>query len=101
MSIFNFISKIDDPRSDINKKHELMDVIFLAFSAVLCGASGWKSIQEFGELQIEWLKQHIPFTHGIPRCHCIANIIKIIEQDALIEDRSLLCLDQPSPGHGR
>jgi hypothetical protein len=26
MSIFNFISKIDDPRSDINKKHELMDV---------------------------------------------------------------------------
>ncbi|CBJ81263.1 hypothetical protein XBJ1_2137 [Xenorhabdus bovienii SS-2004] len=57
MSIFNFIRKIDDPRSDINKKHELMDVIFLAFSAVLCGASGWKSIQEFGELQIEWLKE--------------------------------------------
>ncbi|WP_198672855.1 transposase family protein, partial [Photorhabdus sp. CRCIA-P01] len=56
MSIFNFISKIDDPRSDINKKHELMDVIFLAFSAVLCGASGWKSIQEFGEIQFEWLK---------------------------------------------
>ncbi|WP_448511373.1 transposase family protein, partial [Photorhabdus sp. MH8.4] len=64
MSIFNFISKIEDPRSDINKKHELMDVIFLAFSAVLCGASGWKSIQEFGELQSEWLKQYTHFTHG-------------------------------------
>ncbi|MQL48270.1 ISAs1 family transposase [Photorhabdus khanii] len=85
MSIFNFISKIDDPRSDINKKHELMDVIFLAFSAVLCGASGWKSIQEFGEIQFEWLKQYTNFTHGIPRRHCIANIIKMIEQDALVE----------------
>ncbi|MDB6375133.1 ISAs1-like element ISPlu18 family transposase [Photorhabdus bodei] len=85
MSIFNFISKIEDPRSDINKKHELMDVIFLAFSAVLCGASGWKSIQEFGELQSEWLKQYTHFTHGIPRRHCIANIIKMIEQDALVE----------------
>ncbi|MBC8955063.1 ISAs1 family transposase [Xenorhabdus sp. PB62.4] len=85
MSIFNFISKIDDPRSDINKKHELMDVIFLAFAAVLCGASGWKAIQEFGEIQIEWLKKYTRFTHGIPRRHCIANIIKMIEQDALVE----------------
>ncbi|WMV72989.1 ISAs1 family transposase [Xenorhabdus griffiniae] len=85
MSIFNFISKIDDHRSDINKKHELIEVIFLAFSAVLCGASGWKAIQEFGELQIEWLRKYTHFTHGIPRRHCIANIIKLIDQDVLVE----------------
>ncbi len=40
---------------------------------------------EFGELQSEWLKQYTHFTHGIPRSHCIANIIKMIEQDALVE----------------
>ncbi len=45
MIIFNYISEITDPRSDINKKHELIDVIFLVFAAVLSGASGWKSIQ--------------------------------------------------------
>uniref|UniRef100_UPI00139231D0 transposase family protein n=1 Tax=Serratia microhaemolytica TaxID=2675110 RepID=UPI00139231D0 len=55
MSIFNYISEIPDPRKDINKKHKLVDVIFLVFSAVLSGASGWKSIQEFGELQLGWL----------------------------------------------
>lgn len=85
MSIFNYISEITDPRSDINKKHELIDVIFLVFAAVLSGASGWKSIQEFGEAQFEWLKQHTDFTHGIPRRHCIANIIKAIDREVLVE----------------
>ncbi len=47
MSIFNYINEIAAPRSDINKKHELMDVIFLVFVAVLSEVSGWKSIQEF------------------------------------------------------
>ncbi|CDG22311.1 protein of unknown function [Xenorhabdus poinarii G6] len=62
-----------------------MGVIFLAFSAVLSGASGWKSIQEFGKLQIEWLKQHTSFTHGIPHRHTIARILKAIVAESLLE----------------
>lgn len=85
MSIFNYINEIPDPRSGINKKYELMDVIFLVFAVVLSRALGWKSIQKFSELQLDWLKQHATFTHGIPHCHRIANIIKVIGQDALVE----------------
>lgn len=85
MSIFNYISTIEDPHFDINKKHNLIDVIFLVFSAVLSGASGWKSIQVFGEEQVEWFKPYTSFTHGIPRRHCIANIIKAIDRKCLVE----------------
>ncbi|NRN28459.1 transposase family protein [Photorhabdus heterorhabditis subsp. aluminescens] len=49
INIFNYINDIPDLHTDINKKYELMDVIFLVFAVVLSGASGWKSIQEFGE----------------------------------------------------
>ncbi|MEM0912778.1 MAG: ISAs1 family transposase [Pseudomonadota bacterium] len=84
MSIINYLETIEDPRSDINKKHNLIDVVFLSLSAVLSGADGWKSIQEFGERQIDWLKEHREFKHGIPKRHCIAKIIKCIDTSALL-----------------
>ncbi|WP_350307158.1 hypothetical protein [Photorhabdus viridis] len=31
IAILNYINDIPDPLADINKKHELMDVIFLVF----------------------------------------------------------------------
>ncbi|WP_127960525.1 ISAs1 family transposase, partial [Serratia microhaemolytica] len=86
MALFEFIEMRGSlRRKDINKKHKLVDVIFLVFSAVLSGASGWKSIQEFGELQLGWLKQYAPFENGIPRRHCIANIIRTLDSDILVE----------------
>jgi predicted transposase YbfD/YdcC len=84
MSIISHLEKIEDPRTDINIKHNLTDVMFLTISAVLSGADGWKSIQEFGDMQLDWLRQHRKFEHGIPRRHCIANIIKALDTEALI-----------------
>ncbi|WP_462153598.1 ISAs1 family transposase [Pseudoalteromonas piscicida] len=85
MSIITHLEWIEDPRTDVNIKHNLVDVLFLTLSAVLSGADGWKSIQEFGELQLDWLRQHRPFEHGIPKRHCIANIIKALNTDALLK----------------
>ena len=79
MSLLQRLDNITDPRKDINLKHELVDVIFLTLSAVLSGATGWKSIQDFGETQLEWLRQHRDFESGIPKRHCIANIIKAFD----------------------
>jgi predicted transposase YbfD/YdcC len=59
--------------------------MFLTLSAVLSGADGWKSIQEFGELQIDWLRKYRAFVNGIPRRHCIANIIKALDTAQLLE----------------
>ena len=49
MSLLTHLATIDDPRRDINKKHELLDILFLTVSAVLSGAEGWKDIKEFGD----------------------------------------------------
>lgn len=84
MSIIRHLEKIEDPRTDINVKHDLIDVMFLTLSAVLSGADGWKSIQEFGELQIDWLRKHRTFANGIPRRHCIANIVKSLDTSQLL-----------------
>lgn len=85
MTLLNHLSTIPDSRKETNKKHQLVDVVFLTFSAILSGASGWKSIQQFGDTQLDWLRQYRPFENGIPRRHCIANVIKSLDSELLLQ----------------
>ncbi len=43
-SLIEHFSKLEDPRVDRNKKHELIDVIVLCVCAVVSGAEGWSDI---------------------------------------------------------
>jgi predicted transposase YbfD/YdcC len=85
MTLIERLKLIPDFRKDINLKHNLVDVIFLALTAVLSGADGWMAIQEFGDNQLDWLRKHRQFKNGIPRRHCIAKIIKMVDTDVLIQ----------------
>ncbi|NIY89819.1 ISAs1 family transposase [Vibrio campbellii] len=66
---------IEDPRIDRCKRHELLDIIFLAVSAVLSGAEGWEQIEDFGSHRLDWLRRYRPFEYGIPRHDTIARVI--------------------------
>ena len=46
--LIEHFSKLEDPRVDRNKKHELIDVVVLCVCAVVSGAEGWSDIEEFG-----------------------------------------------------
>ena len=41
MSFIEHFAIVDDPRKNINVKHDLLDVLFLTVSAVISGAGGW------------------------------------------------------------
>jgi len=49
MTFIDHFFTIDDPRTDINVKYDLLDILFLTVSAVLSGAEGWKDIKDFGD----------------------------------------------------
>ncbi|MFB0725532.1 transposase family protein, partial [Aeromonas salmonicida] len=42
-------------RSEINRKHNLVDVMFLVISAIMSGAEGWNDIETYGDSKIDWL----------------------------------------------
>lgn len=79
MAFIEHVSEIEDPRKNINVKHDFIDVLFLRMSAVMSGAEGWKDIEEFGHDKLYWLKQYRDFKHGIPVDDTIARIIRAIE----------------------
>ena len=45
------LAEVDDPRAD-NARHDLMELLVVAFVAVLCGATGCVEMSEFGRSQI-------------------------------------------------
>ena len=84
MHFLQEIENIEDHRVDANKEYELADIIFLTVAAILCGAKGWKSIQMFGETQIDWLREYRSFSNGIPTRHSIGRIIRGVKADSIV-----------------
>ncbi len=76
----NFIthfSKIEDPRES-NKRHQLIDILFLAVCSVLSGAEGWEDIEDFGHAKLTWLRRYLPLKNGIPTHDTIARVLSRI-----------------------
>jgi len=66
---------ITDPRIERCKKHDLLDILLLAITAVISGAEGWEDIEDFGHLKLDWLRKYRPFEAGIPKHDTIARVI--------------------------
>lgn len=74
---------VADPRIERCKKHNLLDILLLAISAVLSGAEGWEDIEDFGHLKLDWLKKYRPFEYGIPKHDTIARVICRLKADEI------------------
>ena len=74
-TFLRFFDSISDPRIERCKKHNLIDILFLAISAVISGSEGWEDIENFGHIKLDWLRQYRPFDAGIPRHDTIARVI--------------------------
>ena len=60
--LMEYFSNIEDPRRETkNKKYPLIEVIVIAFLAVMSGADGWESIERYGIMQKKWLSTFLDF----------------------------------------
>lgn|SRR5436190_3655217 len=76
--------KLPDPRAD-NAWHNLLDVLFIALAAVLCGAEGFTDMEEFGKAKEELLRQILPLKHGIPSHDTFNNVFRALDPQAFAE----------------
>ena len=78
-SIHRHFKHLDDPRLDRRKKYPLINLIFIAFCAVLCGPEDWVSITRFGKARFNWLSQFIDLTNGIPSHDTFNQVFAILD----------------------
>ncbi len=57
--------QLRDPRA-ANAQHPLVEILFIALAAVLCGAQGPSDMARFGEAKESFLRTLLPLEHGIP-----------------------------------
>lgn len=81
--LISFFSSLEDPRLDRCKAHALTDIVFLTLCAVLAGCESWDDIADFGEIKIEWLRQFVPFSNGIPSHDTLNRVFALLDPDAL------------------
>ena len=78
-SIHQHFGQLTDPRIDRTKKHPLINIIFIAFCAVLCGAEDWCSIEKFGNLRIKWFEQFLDLSSGIPSHDTLCRVFSLLD----------------------
>lgn len=75
-------AELEDPRSEINRRHPLVSVVVIALMAVLAGASGPTAVAKWALLQEELLKGWLPLPNGIPRKDVFRRVLATVQPAA-------------------
>ncbi len=81
-SIRVHFSKLEDPRLERQKLHQLMDIIVIAISAVICGAETWVDIANFGKAREVWFKKFLELPNGIPSHDTFGRVFSLLNAAA-------------------
>ena len=64
--VYNSFERITDPRVDRGSNHDLLEMIFMALTAAICGADGWVDVERFAKAKIDWFRRYIDLEYGVP-----------------------------------
>lgn len=78
--IFN---EVEDSRKDGMTTYPLVEILLIAFLAVLSNAATWKEITTFGLAKKRWLKKFIPLQNGIPSHDTFRRVFGMIDSQTL------------------
>ena len=73
---------VPDPRAE-NTRHDLVEILVIAFLAVLCGATACSEMSAFGRTKLKFLKRFLALKHGIPSHDTFSNVFRVIDPKAL------------------
>ena len=79
--LLSIFSKLEDPRMDRTKKHDLVNIIAIANCAVVSGADSWVDMETFGNVRKEWLETFLNLPNGIPSHDTFGRFFSIIDAE--------------------
>jgi predicted transposase YbfD/YdcC len=81
-SMQDYFRSLEDPRSTINRKHLLGDLIVISICAVIAGADGPKAIGIWALSNGAWLLDHLELPYGIPSHDTIGRLLALLRPEA-------------------
>ena len=80
-TFYECFQDLPDPRAD-NSRHDLLEIMFIAFLASLCGARGCTAMEEFGVAKQVLLRQFLTLAHGIPSHDTFSTVFRMLDPKA-------------------
>jgi predicted transposase YbfD/YdcC len=62
----SIFGKIEDPRRDLTKLHELNDILLIGIISVICGADSWNEMELYAQEKEDFLQTFLKLPNGIP-----------------------------------
>jgi len=78
-TILDYFQELEDPRSSVNRKHPLGDLIVISVCGVIAGADGPHAIGVWAESNREWLQQHLELPNGIPSHDTLGRLLATLK----------------------
>lgn len=76
--------ELTDPRAD-NAQHDLVEILFVALLATLCGATSCSDMEEFGLAKEPLLRTILTLKHGIPSHDTFSRVFRMLDPKAFDE----------------
>jgi hypothetical protein len=73
-------AEVPDPRA-ANARHDLLEVMFIALAATLCGAETCCDMALFARSKLEWLQQILKLPHGVPSHDTFSRVFRLVEPE--------------------
>jgi predicted transposase YbfD/YdcC len=67
-----------DPRA-ANARHDLVEILFIALAALLCGAEGCADMAEFGRAKERFLRRILRLEHGVPSHDTFSRVFRLLD----------------------
>lgn len=77
-TLITIFRDVRDPR-EVNARHDLPAVLFLALAGTLCGARNCVEIAEFAAANVEELSQIVALPHGAPSHDTFSRVFRLLD----------------------
>lgn len=64
--IHKHFENLTDPRAERGRNHNLVEMVFVALTAVICGAQGWADVERFARCKLDWFRRYVALPLGVP-----------------------------------
>lgn len=82
MELQKFFSSVPDFRINRRKKHQLVDILFIALCAMVSGADDFEEIEAYGKRKESFLKSFLELPNGIPSHDTFNRVFKHMDKEA-------------------
>jgi predicted transposase YbfD/YdcC len=76
----SYFSKVEDPRA-CNARHDLLEVMFVALAAVLCGAEDCTEMAAFTRSKLGFLREVVKLEHGAPSHDTFSRVFRLLDPE--------------------